>query len=403
MTNLEERLRDAIDASLADAEPRFDVMAAVRLRHRRRLIRTAAASVAFVAAAAVAVVLGAPGIEPGGSEPAAKQAVPVFPGGGRLLFADQHGLKWLYPDGKTVRISAGFHGAEVAAGKLVAWNNAGAYVMNLDGSRRHLVLSFRPGQPNSAIGVNGLSPDGSLLAYYVGRDPVVTGDKLWVVDLMTGRRVDLGRVSSAMWRDNSTILASSADGRALLLINTQTGSRSVYLTPLSDQRLIGAYQRAWPGAGRLAVMNAGGFSGSGSSAAFAVELAAAGPFVGRHPAEAVLLGTGRVVTYAPVTIQQFEFRWGPDGLFLIQTGAGDDPRSWKTYVGNIQSDRLARPVPHGMDGVTFSPGGNVIVLRDGAQMRFVPTPRPACERTGDCLDFQPIILKGEGALLAWVS
>jgi hypothetical protein len=403
MSDLEERLRDAIDASLADAGPKFDVMAAVRNRHRWRLIRAMATSVVIVAlAVAAGVLIGVPRIGPG-SAPATGQGLPVFPGGGRLLFADSHGLKWLYPDGKTVRIAAGFSGAEVAAGRLVAWDKTGAYVMNPDGSGRRLVLPFRPGQPNGAIAVAGLSPDGSRVAYYVGADPVVTGDTLWVADLATGRRVGLGRVSSAMWRDNSTFLASSVDGSALLLISAQTGGRSVYLKPLSDQLLIRAYQRAWPGAGRPAVMNPGGFSGSRSSAAFAVELAAAGPFVGRHPAEAVLLGAGHVVTYAPVTKQQFEFKWGPGGLFLIQTGAGDDPPSWRTYVGSIHSDRLAQPVRHGTDAATFSPAGNVLALKDGAQMTFLPTPRPACQATGNCLDFQPMHLKVDGTLLAWVS
>jgi len=77
----------------------------------------------------------------------------VFPGGGRLLFADRHGLKWLYPDGTTVRFARGFHGAQVAGGRLITWDKAGAYVMNLDGSRRRLVLPFRPGKRNGVIGV----------------------------------------------------------------------------------------------------------------------------------------------------------------------------------------------------------------------------------------------------------
>src|SRR6266700_3676740 len=325
MSDLEERLRDAIDASVADAEPKFDVMAAVRLRHRWRLLRATAASAVMVAAAvAAAVLLAAPRIGPGGSAPpaaskTAKPAVPVFPGGGRLLFADRHGLKWLYPDGKTVRIARGFSDAQVAAGRLVAWDKTGAYVMNLDGSRRHLVLPFRPGKRNGVIGVDGLSRDGSLLSYDVGTDPVVTGDTLWVADLATGRRVELGRFSSAMWRDNTTILATSADGNSLLLINAETGRRSVYLTPLNDRLLIRAY---------------------------------------------------------------------------------DGPRSWKAYAGSIHSDRLAQPVPYGMDGATFSPAGNVMALRDGAQMTFLPTPRPACQATRECLDFPPKYLKVEGALLA---
>src|SRR5262249_10211346 len=122
----------------------------------------------------------------------------------------------------------------------------------------------------------------------------------------------------------------------------------------------------------------------------------------RRPAEVVLLGAGRVRTYAPATPQQFEFKWGPSGLFLIQTGAGDGPGSWKTYAGSIASDRLTRPVPYGMDGATLSPPGNVVALRDGARLTFLATPRPACQDTGHCLDFQPKQLKVDGALLAWV-
>jgi hypothetical protein len=314
MSDLEQRLRDAIGASLADAGPRFDVLAAVRRRHRRRLLRaTAGAVIVAGIVAAAAVLLGAPRIGPGGSTPAtsshsARPAAPAFPGGGRLLFADRHGLKWLYADGKTVRIARGFHSAAVAGGRLVAWNKTGAYVMSLDGSRRRLVLPFRPGTRNGVIGVGGLSPDGSLLAYDVGTDPVVTGDTLWAADLATGRTVELGRFSSDMWRDSTTLLATSADGSTLLLINAQMGRRSVYLRPLSDRLLIRAYERAQPGAGRPARMNAGGFSGSGSAAAVAVQLGAAGPYAGRRPAEVVLLGAGRVRTYAPATPQQFEFK-----------------------------------------------------------------------------------------------
>ncbi len=410
MSDLEERLREAISASVAGAEPKFDVMDAVRRRHRRHLLRVTGASVIAAVTVVVAVVLlGVPhGARPHSSPAAtpakshaAKQAVAVFPGGGRLLFADRHGLKWLYPDGRTVRIARGFTGAAVAAGRLVAWNQTGAYVMNLDGSRRQLVLPFRPGQPNRVIGVSGLSPDGSRLAYYVGTDPVVTGDKLWVADLATGRRVELGRFSSGQWRDNTTILATSLDGKAVLLVNAETGSRSVYLTPLSDPLLIHAYERARPGAGRPAVWSAGGFSGSGSSAAFAVELGAAGPFMGGRPAEVVMLGGGRVVTYAPATPQQFEFGWGPDGMFRILTGAGNNPASWNTYIGTLRSDRLSQPIGYGSDGAAFSPAGNVIALQDSNQVTFLPTPRPACQRTARCLNFGLKYLTNEGTLLAW--
>jgi hypothetical protein len=405
MDDLEERIREAVDASVADAEPRPSIIDAVRSRHRRHLMRVAAASVMTVAAVAAAVVtLALP--RGGHSSPTrllkTRHALAAFPGGGRLLFADRGGLNWLYADGREVRITAGFAGAALAASSLVTWNGTGVYVMRPDGRRRHMVLSFGSGKANGVIGVVGLSPDGSRLAYFVGADPVgVTKDTLWVVDLTTGHRVELGRVSSAMWRDNATIMATSVNGKQLLLINSATGSRSVYLI-LGDPVLVRAYERAQPAAGRPAVMNAGGFSDSRPSAPFAVQLGARGPFVGRQPAEVVLLGRGRVVTYAPPTPQQFEFSWGPDGLFLIQTGAGDNPASWNAYVGSISSDRLSKPIPYGMDGAIFNPEGSVIALQDGNQVTFLPTPRPECQRTTRCLSFQPKDLVSLGQLLAWV-
>jgi len=402
MSDLEERLRKAIDDSVADIEPDFDVMEAVRRRHRRRVRRFAAVCAASVAVILVAVVLlGAPRIGPG--HPASRGTgllAPSFPGGGRLLIADGQGLDWYYPDGRVVRIARGFNNADLAAGRLVAWNKTGAYVMNLDGSRRRLVLPFTRGKQNHVIGVSGLSPDGTRLAYYVGTDPVVTGDTLWVLDLATGQRSRLGRVSSAEWRDNTTILASSADGKAVLLINAETGSRTVYLRPISDRLLVRAYQRAQPGAGRPVSWYDGGFSGSGSSAAFAVGLAATGPYFGKSPAVVVMLGGGRVVTYSPPTPQQFTFAWGPGGLFLIQTGAGDSP-DWNSYVGTIQNDRLARPIRFGMDGAFFNPAGNAMAFLDGNVVTFLPTPRPACLHTARCLHFPQKTLTNEGTPLAW--
>ena len=61
MSDLEERLREAISASVAGAQPSFNVIDAVRRRHRRRLTRVAAASgVTVMAVVAAAVFLGVP-------------------------------------------------------------------------------------------------------------------------------------------------------------------------------------------------------------------------------------------------------------------------------------------------------------------------------------------------------
>jgi len=116
----------------------------------------------------------------------------------------------------------------------------------------------------------------------------------------------------------------------------------------------------------------------------------------------VLADRTPLVTYAPPTPDALGFSWGPDGLVLLQTGAGDNPGSWNTYVAMLQSPRLSRPWPVGMDGATFSPAGNVIALQDSGAVTFVPTPRPGCERSAECLSFQPPYPVQSGTLQAWI-
>src|SRR6266852_6031298 len=99
MNDLQQRLRDAIAASVDGAEPSCDLMSAVRRRHRQRLRRLAAAGAAAVMVAAATM----PGKQ--------HQPAPLFPGRGRLLLADAGTLRWLYPDGTTTRIPGRFDGA----------------------------------------------------------------------------------------------------------------------------------------------------------------------------------------------------------------------------------------------------------------------------------------------------
>jgi len=121
MTDLQDRLRDAIAASVDGEEPSFDLMAAVRRRYRRRLRRLAVAgpvSLVVVIAATVFVAVshpppghykqGAADTKPGKPRPA-----PVYPGGGRLLVDNGGVLSWLYPDGATIQIPGQFDGASV--------------------------------------------------------------------------------------------------------------------------------------------------------------------------------------------------------------------------------------------------------------------------------------------------
>jgi hypothetical protein len=414
---LQDRLRDAIAASVDGAEPSFDLMTAVRRRHRQRLRRLAVAGpLAVVIVVLATVLLAARHPQPVHHVPGAATntlgkhhlGTPVFPGGGRLLLADGGVLSWLYPDGRTVRIPGQFDAARVSAGQLLAWRysdfGAAYYTMNLDGSGQRLVLPAGHDKMLSVINAL-LSPDRTTLAY-IRQDlvsPAVVTDTLWVLNLVTGKRADLGAISGSAftWAGSTTILAGAADDRSLQLVSAATGRRTTYLT-VSDPVLVHAYERARPGAGPPAYIGSDGVTGSGASSRIAVWLAASRNGGTFRPAEVVLADRTPLVTYAPPTPEALAFSWGPDGLVLLQTGAGDNPGSWNTYVGTLQNPRLSRPWPFGMDGATFNPAGNVIALQDSGSVTFVPTPRPGCERSGACISFQPPYPLQNGTLQAWI-
>jgi len=416
MTDLQQRLRDAISASVGDAEPSFDLMTAVRRRHRQRLRRLAVAGPAVMVVIAAAVFLAARHAQPAHHLPGAgttrpgKQnlAAPAFPGGGRLLLDDGGVLSWLYPHGRTVRIPGLFDGAHVSARHLVAWRytDSGAvyYTMNLNGSRQRLVLPTERDKKLSVINAV-LSPDGSTLAY-IRQDiasPVVVTFTLWVLDLSTGHRANLGTISPSAfsWMDGTTILTATPNGKSLQLVSAVTGHRTTYLT-VTDPGLVHAYERARPGAGPPASIGSDGLNGSGASARIAVWLAASRRTTTFQPAEVIMAGRTPLVTYAPLTPEILSLTWGPDGLVLLQTGHGDGPGTWKTYAATLQSPRPSTPFPFGMDGATFNPAGNVMALEDNGTVTFVPTPRPACERTAKCLNFQPPYPVQNGTVQAWI-
>lgn len=417
MHDLQERLRDALAASVDGAEPSFDLMTAVRRRHRQRLRRLAVAGpLAVVIVIAATVLLAARHAQPGHHVPGpatttpGKQHLskPVFPGGGRLLLADGGVLSWLYPDGRTIRIPGHFDAARASRGQLLAWRysdfGAAYYTMSLDGSRQRLVLPA--GHDKKLSVINALmSPDGTTLAY-IRQDlvsPALVTDTLWVLSLTTGKRADLGAISPSAftWMGSTTILTAAADDRSLQLVSAATGRRTTYLT-VSDPVLVHTYQGARSGAGPPAYIGSDGITGGGTSARVAVWLAASRHGGTFRPAEVVVADRTPLVTYAPPTPEALGFSWGPDGLAVLQTGAGDNPGSWNTYVATLQKPRLSRPWPFGMDGATFSPAGNVIALQDGGGVTFVPTPRPGCERTAACLSFQPLSALQRGALQAWI-
>jgi hypothetical protein len=444
MNDFERQLRDAMRAAVADAQPPPAVMDSVRRRYRRRSIWLAAASTVTLAVL-VAVVPVAGAVGGGGGRPAHGLAsgAPLFPGCGRLLLDRQGVLEWLYPDGRTVRIAVGFAGATLAGGKLLAWKHAnpsGAsrflphgcsdpdctrihdlsyYTMNLDGSDARLILPAESPVGNIAFQYEDaqLSPDGSRLAYIRqelrnGTRNIFPGAReLWSLDLATGHKTDLGPASTAFaWKDNATILADSADGRSIQLMDARDGTTTTYLT-VDDPRLIHAYQRARPGQGPPSSISLGSWN-SGASA-LAVSLVGRAKLYSNsgRPAE-ILTERSRVLAFAPRSSRwtALSVKWGPDGVFLLDSQVQQPctPGSQTMYAGTVHSDRLSRvqTIQISWNASAVNPAGTVIALAQPGFIDFVPVPSPACHAAGKCLRFEEKqllgpLLPGRAILLAW--
>jgi hypothetical protein len=417
MNDIGSQLREAMSAAVADAEPPHSIMELVRRRYRRRNRRKAAVGALALSCAIAAVPVIGTLLGSTRHAPADATATPLFPGGDRILFSTGAGsfstgagsLLWLYPDGRTVSIASGFTGAIAEGTGLLAWKQTSDgfsyYTMNLDGSNLRLVLPARHSKQLGNIYAQ-LSPDGSRLIYVV-QDIIsirkVT-DEIWSADLATGQERDLGPGSQPVWKDSSTILADSADQRSLLLVNVKNGRRKTYLT-VTNPQLIRAYQDARPGAGPPNNISAEGWSTGASTSALAVSLTVVDSFQpsGDKPVE-IILEPGRVLAFAADRNPLQSLTWGPDGIFLLHTGHGDNPSGWNTYVGTLRSKRLSRPETFGepWTGVAFSPRGDVIAFGyDDGTIAFVPVPAPACQHGGRCLHFQPIPLFNRGTLQAW--
>ena len=439
MNTLEDRLRAATRAAartVPDGSARPLVLPAPRRRRTAvpggRAWRQWMAPIA-AAAAVLAVVMGLlaiTGLLPGRPTVSHAHRV-VFPGGGRILVADGHGLKWLYPDGQTTRIAPGFIGATLIAGgtRLLAWRptrNTKAvapcggcyagfdyYLMTLDGTGRRLVLSAAATRGNVQVGYLSVeaSPDGTRLAYVRQAESRTNGDilsdQLWTVDLATGRRTDLGPAPSSdqavSWMNDSTLLAESPDSIRLSLVNVGTGHKATYLT-ISAPQIVRAYEKARPGAGPPTAVEPIGWSTGSGRSILAVTL-----WGGRRrfPTDAAvaLVGRGRIVSFAPDRNPLISLTWGRGGIFLVQTAMGDNPCCARTYVGTAPAAQLSRQPTFGepWDSAAFNPQGNVIAIDygPGTTLAFVPTSPPACHRAGRCLRFQPKPLFNTGSLQAW--
>ncbi len=439
MNTLEDRLRAATRAA---ARTIADGSAPPLMLPARRLHRAAVPggrgwrhwiAPITAAAAVLAVVTGLLAIAsrlPGRPTVSHAHAV-IFPGGGRILVADGHGLTWLYPDGTTTTIAPGFIGATLTAGgtKILAWRptrNAKAlppcggcyagfdyYLMRLDGTGRRLVLPAEATGGNVQVGYMSVeaSPNGTRLAYVRQAEARTNGntlfDQLWIVDLATGRRTDLGPAPSSdhavTWMNDSTLLAESADGTMLRLVNVETGQKTTYLT-ISDPRIVRAYQIARPGARRPTAVDPIGWSTGSQRPALAVLLwGGSHRFPGK--AAVALIEHSRILSFAPDRNPLISLTWGPRGIFLVQTAVGDNPCCSRTYVGTAQTAQLSHQQTFGQpwDSAAFNPQGNVIALDygPGATLAFVPASPPACDRAGRCLRFRPKPLFNTGSLQAW--
>lgn len=428
MTDLGERIRDAVDASVRDNDPPPCLLTAVQSRYRRgRKVRAVIGAAAAMAAIAGAVALAVRPWQAAGGPVTGRHhghAV-LFPGGGRMLLESGARLRWLYPDGRVTWIPGRFDRASVTGAEILAWRyrgaRAGYYTMTQSGRHQRRVLPMTWNRQVSVIQA-ALSPDLSLLAYVrqdIASAQSVT-DTLWIKDLATGRSENAGQIAPAgfAWTGSRTLAATSPSGHALMLVNAETGARGVFLT-VSDPALIRAYERAQPGAGPPHYIRADGAPGTGWAGRLAVWLAAP-----RHqsatafmrdsspdrPAELVLTGRQPIAAYVPPAPSQLGLIWGPDGLFALQTGRGDLPGSWHAYIGVIagrgihtQSPLSAR-ISGGQNGVVFSPGGTVLALNDGGMETLVAVPRPACQVAGSsrCLKFRPMVLPRTGTVQAWL-
>jgi hypothetical protein len=444
MHDFERQLSEAVRAAVADAHPPPSVMESARRRYGRWRIWLAAASVVAVAVlVAVVPVAGAVGGGGGRQAHGRTSGAPLFPGGGRLLLDRQGVLEWLYPDGRTARIASGFAGAALAGRKLLAWKHAnppGAsrflphgcfdpdctaihdlsyYTMNLDGSDARLILPAE-----SPVGIIAfqyedaqLSPDGSRLAYISQelrngtRNIFFEARELWSLDLANGQKTDLGLASTPFaWKDNATILADSADGRSIQLIDARDGTRTTYLT-VDDPGLIRAYQRARPGQGPPSSVSLGGWN-SGASA-LAVSLAGRTQLYlnSGRPAE-ILRERGRMLAFAPRSSRWtvLTMKWGPGGIFLLdaQSPKPCAPGPHVMYAGSERTARLSRAQTSEVNwnGSAVNPEGTVIALAQPGFIDFVPVPSAGCHAAGKCLRFEEKqllgpLLPGRAMLLAW--
>jgi len=389
----------------------------------KRWAAPAAAALAIVAvAAALAVATGLHGhhgVRRGGPQP--------FAGGGRILmYVPGYGLEWVYSDGRIRQIARGFIGARLVMGgtRLLAWRptqnplaeppcrgclaDVDYYLMDLGGTRRRLVLAAE--DTASAVRVwhdsVGLSPDGSKLAYLrlgistSGGSEVFS--QLWMTDLATGRRVDLGPAGpAATWISDSSLLAESPDRATLQEVDVLTGRRTTFLS-VTDPRIVRAYEGARPGAGPPLTIDPAGSSTDPRHPAVAVTLRGVSR---RYPTKSVvaLVGRGKVLGLAPDKYPLVSLTWGPGGRFVLESTLAADAVPPNLYAGTADSPALY-PLPgYGTARqLAFSPDRTMIAEGfENGTVRLVPTPAPLCRGSARCGSRDLTVLGVSGIPYGW--
>src|SRR6266571_5225037 len=322
---------------------------------------------------------------------------PVFAGSGRiLLYVPGYGLEWVYPDGRIWQIARGFIGARLALGgtRLLAWRptqnglakppcrgcfaDVDYYLMDLGGTRRRLVLAAEDTAPAVRVGHDsvGLSPDGSKLAYLrlgistAGGSEVFS--QLWVTDLATGRRVDLGPAgTAASWISDSSLLGESPDGTTLQEVDVLTARRTTFLS-VTDPR----------------------------HPAVAVILRGVSR---RAKAVVALVGGGKVLGLAPDRYPLVSLTWGPGGRFVLESTLAANAIPPNLYAGMAGSPALYRLPGYGnATQFAFSPDRTMIAegFQNGT-VHLVPTPAPLCRGSARCGSRDLTVLSVSGIPYGW--
>lgn len=352
------------------------------------------------------------------TSPSAPVPTERFPGGGAILSSGPGGLIATFPDGSSTAMGP-FLGAEpfpglqfFPSGEILAWKltreNADYFVMRMDGTDRQHVLAPTVRQTHSGLEV---SPDGTKLAYlrntYLG--PGRSRYELLVLDLSTGRSVNLGRITPAgpredfsysfAWNNDSILLlVQSHDRRSIGWINLDSQTRDTYLS-VTDRRIVRSYGRVLPNAEPPTEVRPIGGTPNPRFTGFAVLVSGRD---GSDPA-VVVLQNGPTRAFAiPGNPTGVQFTWALSGTrFLVASWVDErhGPTNWILTAGDARTGRAVEITrkPR-IRGSLLAPEGDVVLYApDTRHWVFV--------RVGGCRDLRVCDqrIQMDGFPLAWVA